>query len=348
VSTRREGRRAFLAGLVPLAAGLRWPAVAGAAPAANPVWTVTGPVAPAGLGTTLVHEHVLVDFVGADKVGRHRYDAEEAFRAVLPHLQALKQRGCRTLVECTPAYLGRDPALLRRLSEASGLHILTNTGYYGAANDKYVPAHAYDETAQQLAGRWTAEWRHGIEGTGIRPAFMKIGVDPGPLSPIDRKLVTAGALCHRQTGLRLHVHTGDGVAAQGIVDLLRAERIPPGAYVWVHAQNEKDRAVHGKLAAEGVWVSLDGVSEKSLDAHVGAVSDLARAGHLGRVLVSQDAGWYHVGEPGGGRFRAYDTLFTDLVPALKGAGFTAAEIKQLTADNPREAFTVRVRARGSR
>ena len=58
-----------------------------------------------------------------------------------------------------------------------------------------------------------------------------------------------------------------------------------------------------RLAADGAWVSLDGVSERSLDAHVGAVLRPRRApGHLGRVLVSQDAGWYHVGEPGGGRF----------------------------------------------
>jgi len=41
---------------------------------------VRGPVEAADLGITLVHEHVLVDFVGADKVGRHRYEAEDAFR----------------------------------------------------------------------------------------------------------------------------------------------------------------------------------------------------------------------------------------------------------------------------
>jgi phosphotriesterase-related protein len=286
-----------------------------------------------------MHEHVLVDFVGADKVGRHRYDAEEAFRAALPHLQALKARGCRTLVECTPAYIGRDPGLLRRLSQASGLHILTNTGYYGAAQDKFVPAHAYDETPEELAARWTAEWRDGIEGTGVRPAFMKIGVDAGRLSPIDRKLVVAGVLCHRQTGLRLHVHTGDGEAAQGIVDLLRAERIPRDAYVWVHAQNERDRAVHRRLAAEGVWVSLDGVSEDSLDTHVGAVMDLARAGHVGRVLVSQDAGWYHVGEPGGGTFRPYTFLFDTFLPVLRKAGLTEADTRVLLVDNPARVLT---------
>jgi phosphotriesterase-related protein len=335
-------RRAFLS-LVPLAGtlrtGVRQAPRPGSALARPRVFTVRGPVAAEDLGATLMHEHVLVDFVGADKASRERYDRDEAFKVVLPHLIAVREKGCRTLVECTPAYLARDPVLLKRLSEAGGLHLVTNTGYYGAAQDKFVPAHAYAETPEQLAARWTAEWRDGIEGTGIRPAFLKIGVDEGPLSPIDRKLVRAGALCHRQTGLRLHVHTGDGVAAQGIVDLLRAERIPPGAYVWVHAQNEKDRAVHRKLAAEGVWVSLDGVSEKSLDAHVGAVSDLARAGHLGRVLVSQDAGWYRVGEPDGGTFRPYTFLFDTFLPALREAGLSEADTRMLLVENPARVLT---------
>ena len=37
-------------------------------------------------------------------------------------------------------YLGRDVQVLKRLSEASGIRILSNTGYYGAAKDKHVPA----------------------------------------------------------------------------------------------------------------------------------------------------------------------------------------------------------------
>src|SRR5918994_8017486 len=108
----------------------------------RPIQTVRG-VIPAGrLGITLMHEHVLVDFIGADEVSASRYDADQAFAAVLPHLQQARALGCETLVECTPAYLGRDPALLRRLSEASDIHILTNTGYYGAATDRYLPRHA--------------------------------------------------------------------------------------------------------------------------------------------------------------------------------------------------------------
>jgi len=37
--------------------------------------------------------------------------------------------------------------LLRRLSQASGLQMMTNTGLYGAAQNKYVPRFAYAETA---------------------------------------------------------------------------------------------------------------------------------------------------------------------------------------------------------
>jgi phosphotriesterase-related protein len=146
----RIERRDFLAALPALAAARPW--IATPAPVRR-VLTVRGLVDASALGTTLVHEHVLVDFVGAGSVSRQRYDADEAFRVALPHLMAFKERGGGTLVECTPAWLGRDPALLRRLSMASGLHVVTNTGYYGANQHKHLPAHAFDESAERLAER---------------------------------------------------------------------------------------------------------------------------------------------------------------------------------------------------
>jgi phosphotriesterase-related protein len=328
-------RRGFLAALpVPtLAAALDSPRVE----------TVLGPVPASDLGTTLVHEHVLVDFVGADRVSRDRYSADEVFRVARPHLEDVKRAGVRTLVDCTPAFLGRDPLLLKRLSEATGLRIVTNTGYYGAADDKFVPAHAWKEDADALAARWIGELREGIEGTGIRPGFLKIGVDAGPLSEIDRKLVVAAARTHAATGLTIAVHTGDGEAARGIVKALAAERVGPSAYVWVHAQNEQDRKIHVELAEAGAWVELDGVGPRSLAAHADAVADLARRGHLGRLLVSQDAGWYHVGEPGGGDYRGYTFLAEAFVPALRDRGLSAAQVETLLVANPARAFAIGVR-----
>jgi predicted metal-dependent phosphotriesterase family hydrolase len=303
------------------------------------VHTVSGPIDPAQLGLTLMHEHVLVDFIGAGQVSAKRYDADAVFRRALPYLQQVKSLGAATLVECTPAYLGRDPRLLARLAEASGLHILSNTGYYGANQDKHLPPHAFTESAEQLAARWIREWEHGIDGTGIKPALMKIGVDSGPLSTIDAKLVRAAALTHKATGLSIAAHTGNGIAAFEELDLIEEAGVPLSAFIWVHAHSEPDASRHVRAAARGAWVEFDGISEQSVDKHVTLVRQMQAAGRLDRVLVSHDAGWYHVGEPDGGQFRAFDTLFTKFVPALKAAGVSDADVRRLLVDNPRRALT---------
>ena len=311
--------------------------------AAEKVHTVAGPVAPGRLGTTLIHEHVMVDFIGADRISRDRYDAEEVFKVALPHLKRIRTLGCRALVECTPAYLGRDVRLLRRLADASGIRIVTNTGYYGAVGGKYVPQHALDESAERLAERWTEEFRSGIEGTGIRPGIIKIGVNKGPLSQTDAKLARAAALCHTATGLTIASHTGDGAAALEQLDILAAAGVKADAFIWVHAQNDARGEALSAAAGRGAWLEFEGVSEKTLADRVEQVTAFIRKGFLHRILISLDAGWYHVGEPGGGSFRGYDYFFTSFIPALSRAGVSDAQVRNLTVVNPGEALKVRKR-----
>jgi phosphotriesterase-related protein len=336
-------RRAWLAGvLAALPAARQRPsrsAATGAESHGSQIQTVTGPVRPESLGVTLMHEHVLVDFIGAADVSRSRYDADAVFKVALPHLQQVRKLGCETLVECTPAYLGRDPELLKRLSEASGLRIVTNTGFYGAANDKHVPSFAFSETAEQLSARWIREATEGLDGTTIKPGLMKIGVDGAPLSAIDAKLVGAAGLATLKTGLPIASHTGSGAAAMAELDLLEAAGVAPVSFIWVHAHSERDDTFHVRAARRGAWVEFDGVSASSLDRHVQLVQHMKNADLLDRVLVSHDAGWYHVGEPGGGRFRPFDTVFTSFVPALSRAGFSDGDVRRLLVDNPRRALT---------
>ena len=305
--------------------------------------TVLGHVQVDQLSVTLPHEHILVDFIGAAKISRDRYSLDDVIQAALPHLQRIKALGCQTLIECTPAYIGRDPVLLKRLSAATGLNMLTNTGYYGAAQNKYLPEHALKESAAQLADRWIREAKEGIEGTGIRPGFMKIGVDAGPLSDIHRKLVQAAARAHWATGLSIASHTGNGAAALDQLAVLHAEGLKGEAFVWVHAQSESNPDIHAQAAELGAWVEFDGIGPNSIPQHLKLVQGLRDRGFLNRVLLSHDAGWYHVGEPGGGNFRPFDTLFTTFVPELIKAGFSEAEIRQITVLNPGQAFAIRVR-----
>ncbi len=314
-------------------------------PATPSVMTVNGPIVPAEMGITLPHEHVLVDFAGAGAVSPDRYDREEVFETVLPYLQRVHALGLRTLIEATPAYLGRDPLLLRQLADASGMHLLVSTGYYAAREEQHLPPFALAQPADSLAAHWIREWTTGIGGTGIRPGFIKIGMDPGPLSDIGRKLIQAAARTHLATGLTIASHTGPAAGALEQLAVLGAEGVDPSAWIWVHAQAEEDPTILAQVARSGAWISLDGLAPGNVDRYAERLVYMKAESALHRVLVSHDAGWYHVGEPGGGTFRPYDTLFTDLLPALEAAGFSNEQIHQLIADNPAEAFTIRVRAR---
>jgi phosphotriesterase-related protein len=337
---RRHTRREFITGAATLIASATTLRAGTAQPPAI-IHTVTGPVAADRLGLTLMHEHVLVDFIGAEHVSPSRYDADLAFKVILPHLAQLKSFGCETLVECTPAYLGRDVVLLQRLSTASGVNIVTNTGYYGAAKDKHLPPHAFTETAEQLAARWIRESENGIDGTAIKPAFMKIGVDGAPLSDVDAKLVQAAALTSRATGLPIASHTTSGAAAIAEIEILDRAKVPASSFIWVHAHNERDSSFHVRAAKAGAWVEFDGVSETSVGRHVELVVTMKAQGLLEHVLVAHDAGWFRVGEPNGGAFRPFDTVFTKLIPALGQAGVTSEEIRRLLVANPARALTSR-------
>lgn len=310
------------------------------------IMTVQGPISPDEMGKTLVHEHVLVDFIGAEATGDHRWDREEVVERVLPFLLELKERGVSTLVECTPAYIGRDPRLLRMLSERSGVRLVTNTGYYGAADNKFLPSYAHTETVDQLADRWLREFAEGIEGSGVYPGFMKIGVGPGtPLSSLHEKLIRAAARTHLRSGMPIASHTGPAGPALQEIAILEEEGVHPSAFIWVHAQSEENFATYETAASRGAWISLDGVAG-NLEGHLSRLLYCRDKGILDHVLVSHDAGWYSPGEPGGGDFTPFTSLFDQLIPRLKEEGFTDDELDRILVDNPREAFTIRVRTLG--
>lgn len=310
--------------------------------------TVTGPLDTNGLGYILPHEHILVDFIGAVQVNPDRYDRDKVMRMMLPYVEAAKDAGCTALFDCTPTYLGRDVQLLLALSQQTGLPIITNTGYYGAVQHKYLPAHAFTESAGALADRWIAEFNQGIEGTGIRPGFIKISVDKHPLDPINRKLVQAAAITHKATGLTVGSHTGSGGAALEQIEILRKEGVSADAFVWIHAQNEKDRNLHLKAARMGAWVAFDNLGWEPASVFLEHIRHMKGAGLLDKMLVSHDAGWYDVEKQGKSTVKPFTPLFNELIPALKKQGWDERRLKHLFHHNPIEAYHVHKRLLGTK
>jgi phosphotriesterase-related protein len=309
----------------------------------NLVYTVLGPISSQDLGPTLVHEHILVDFIGAQEFTRDRYDPQAVHQTMLPYLKQIKELGIKALVECTPMYLGRDPLLLKRLSEDSGLHLLTNTGLYAAGEregspEPYLPPYAFQLSAQELAGGWLKEWYEGIEGTHVHPGFIKIGVNRGKLRPISEKVVRAAAITSRHTGLVIASHTVSGISALRILDLLEQEKVAPDRFIYVHAQGEENLKLHHACADRGAWIEYDGIGPETSGRHLKLILHMLERGYENQLLISQDAGWYRPGEPQGGKIRGFDFLKLHFVQDLLAGGIPAATVEHLLIHNPRRAL----------
>lgn len=309
------------------------------------VHTVQGPIPTEKVGVTLIHEHLLVDFVGAASYSRGRYDLQAVVERMLPFLGRLRELGVRTFVECTPMYLGRDPLLLRRLSEESGIQIVTNTGLYAAGEregslEPYLPAYAYRLSAEELAGGWLKEYFEGIEGTGVRPGFIKIGVNRGSLRPISEKVVQAAIATSHHTGLAIAAHTASGVGALRILDLLEQASLPASRYIFVHAQAEESLDLQLQCARRGAWMEFDGVSPDSAERHLQLILRLLEEGFENQLLISQDAGWYRPGEPDGGNVRGFEFLLQEFIPLLRSRGVPAETVDHLLIHNPAAALGV--------
>jgi phosphotriesterase-related protein len=243
-------------------------------------------------------------------------------------------------------FLGRDPVLLRELSSASGMHLIINTGLYAAGErdnipEPYLPEYAYKLSADQLSGAWIREWFDGIEGTDVRPGFIKIGVNRGKLREISRKIVRAAAKTSRVTGLVIAAHTGDGRGALESLQILAEEEVAPDRYILVHAQSESDFDLHLECARKGAWIEYDGIGPKSSERHLSLVRGMLDAGFEDQVLISQDAGWYRPGEPNGGAIRGFEYLSDEFVPIMLDSGIPQATVDHFLVHNPRRALEVK-------
>ncbi len=302
----------------------------------NKIFTVNGPIAASELGFTLPHEHIMVDFGGAATAGKHRYDARNVVEVMEPYLEDLVLQGVFTFIDCTPNFLGRDVEILQALSQSTGINIVTNTGLY---NNQYLPEYALERSTESLADDWVSEFEKGIDGTQIKPGFIKTAVNPEP-NEMDLKLIQAAAIAHKNTGLTIATHTCTALAAEQIIQVLASNQVDLTRWIFVHAHMEEDTERLLRLADTGVWIELDGLGFGGDQQHAEKLLRLLDHGYENQILLSQDAGWYNVGQINGGDVVPYTRLKSEFLPLLMEYGVNSAIIEKITTINPAKAFTV--------
>ncbi len=303
------------------------------------VMTVTGEISPSRLGLTLPHEH-LFSTMGKDPARYPSYPEKEPMDSVVPYLKKVKKLGIDTIVDATQAFSGRQPEYLRKISEETGVQIITNTGYYGAASGKYVPDFAAGEPAEQIAERWLREINRGIDETGIYPGFVATATDTKPLSPGDKKLIKAAAICHRKTGLPIQTEVGNNiVGANDIIAHLSDNNVSAEAWTWIHADKVPDPRDLVSVGKMGSFISFDGLNEENTEKILGAVKIFKQQEIIDRVLLSHSGNSF---QNDGSRVD-FHYLVTGFKPKFLAYGFTKSDFKQITETNPANALTIKKR-----
>jgi phosphotriesterase-related protein len=299
------------------------------------IQTVLGPIEPEDLGVTLMHEHTLVD--AWEWGGRLGYDSTvDDEELLVEELAFYRDAGGSALVDVTPIGLRRDPSGMKRLAEATGLHIIMGCGWY---RERVYPAYIHELSTNALADMLVKELEEGVE-EGIRPGIIgEIGTERFHVTPAEEKVFRASARAQRATGATVTTHTTHfGDLAHEQMDILMEEGVPPERIVIGHLGERRNVKGELAIAARGVYVEIDHVGRAASAGtqpewrRARNVAELVRAGYLDRVLVSMDICANSLLHWNGGH--GFDYLLTTFVPLLREEGLTDQQIHAILVDNP--------------
>ena len=304
------------------------------------IQTVTGPVEPGKLGIVSLHEHIICGSplfyrgFGERWADRRRIVADAAAQLAA----AAAAYGLKTVVDGTPFALGRDVALLREVAEKAGVNLIASTGYYVTAD---YGLHEIPAAIQ--AAYFIDECNLGIEGTGIRPGFLKCAADAGT-SLRGAEIV---AMVQKETGLPLFAHS-DARARTGLklLEVFEKQRLDPEKIVIGHVGDSHDPAYVEELLHHGCFVCIDRLYQPDdIAAKAQMIVKLAERGFLEQITVAHDHICWKME-----RNRKQQAERTDrnlnhigelLIPELRKLGFGDKELEQLLAANPRRILSER-------
>ena len=307
------------------------------------IQTVLGPVDPAAVGFTLPHEHTQIALWHIE----NRWDYWQLTRdepAILAELARYREAGGSCLVDVTLPGVGRDPAWLRGLAEASGLHIVMGCGWYRTAY--YPPEARIDRRpVDDLADELVREVAHGVGESGVRPGIIgEIGTDKPWLSPSEERVHRAVARASRQTGLAITTHAVLSDVGLAQLKIFEEEGADPARVVIGHADSYPVLAHYLAIIERDANIEFDFIGMPWERERVGEgrtveqVCELLGRGHVDRIFLSQDVCNDSQLKALGGN--GYTYLTETFLPRLRAAGVGEAEIEAMTAGNPRRLLTI--------
>ena len=307
------------------------------------VQTVLGPIEPDALGFTLPHEHTQIALWHIEG----RWDYWQLTRdepVILDELARFREAGGRSLVDLTLPGVGRDPAWLRRVAEASGVHLVMGCGWYRTAY--YPPEARIDRrSVDDLADELVAEIEGGVGETGVKPGIIgEIGTDKPWVSPAEERVHRAVARASRQSGLAITTHAVLSDVGLAQLRIFEEEGADPGRVVIGHADSYPVLEHYLAIIERGANLEFDFLGmpwerERLGEARVvELVCELLGRGHGDRLFLSQDV--CNDSQLKAFAGNGYTYLAETFLPRLRAAGVSDAEIETMTVANPRRLLTI--------
>ena len=299
--------------------------------------TTLGPLAAADLGMILPHEHVFVDLRTWDRPGYGEAEVDDVIRLMTPEIDAARAAGVTAIVEPGPIGVGRRADILLAVSLATGFPLAVPTGVY---REPWLPPWVRDASQDELRDWLIGELTGQIEDTGVQAAWIKVGATDDGMTEQEAKVLRAAAAASIATGATIGSHTVRGHVARSQLDLIEGEGASPDRFIWIHAHQEPDLAIHHELGRRGAWIEYDGIGDPADDPRfIDLVQRGLDAGLLDRILLSQDRGWYDPAQAGGGTPKPFTYLPERFLPMLAETGVDDATIERLMRHNPFAAFS---------
>ena len=274
----------------------------------------------------------------------------------IEELSEFRNNGGGTVVDVSNIGLGRDPLALRKISESTGINIITCCGYYkGAGHPESIKQRSIDNIKEEMVRELTI----GIADTGIRAGVIgEIGTgqplysptdkwdstDDPDMGPTEEKVLRAAGRAQVDTGAPVSVHTYNyrpNRLGHHVLDVLEEEGADLEKIVICHLDTRPDVDYVKSIADRGAFVEFDtfgmeidtefGVSTRDLN-RIALVEETIKQGYLEHILISQDVCRKNMLLCYGGL--GYAHISRDIEPRMRHVGISDANIRTMRVENP--------------
>lgn len=309
------------------------------------IHTVRGLIHKSELGVTLGHEHIKwesdecrANSMYFDKTYPEE-DIQSDLKSIMPIILDIKAKGGRAVVEASPPIGGQNVRLLKELSEQANIHIIPCTGWNMTKQLYDVFPNHFEE---QLANRWIKDFQEGldtIDGIVIRPGHIKLLLDTGVLSKVDKAMLIAAVKASKATGLPIHCHILEAKMVPEVIQVLDAEQADYHKFLWAHTDKEAHKETIRRAAEKGMWLGMDIIRKGTSPERFELLHYIMSLGYGHKVLLSQDYDFYAESiitiedHP-------CTVIFDEFIPYCEEKGIERQEIIRMMTENPANFYDV--------